>query len=83
MDEHGPVPPLSPLVLNGLGFGLVVGAATLSLAADRIASQLAGAGFSPAEQSTAIACLAAAAVCAVFIGFRRPAHRPAEALAGH
>lgn len=155
VDEHGLVPLLGPLFLNGFGFGLVVaaltaaavntvpqrltgmasattslvrdlgqtlgpaivGAVALSLAATQLTTDLAGAGLSPAEQGTvhavlaaggpiavhtaelgplsakiapytgqaladgyntgmlltAMACLLAAAISAVFIGLKRPA----------
>ncbi|MFC8672159.1 MFS transporter [Streptomyces griseorubiginosus] len=155
VDVHDLVPLLGPLVLNGLGFGLVVaaltaaavnavpqhltgmaaattslvrdlgqtlgpaivGAVALSLAAGEFGRNLGGVGLSPPEHGTvnavlaaggpiavhtadlgplsakiaplseralahgygsgllltATACLAAAAVSAVFIGFRRPA----------
>ncbi|MFJ9542770.1 MFS transporter [Streptomyces sp. NPDC101225] len=160
VDEHGLLPLLGPLVLNGLGFGLVVaaltaaavntvpqkytgmasastslvrdlgqtlgpaivGAVALSMAADRITSGLSGAGLTAAEHGTAtavlagggpialhsaqlgplsakiaplteralsdgynagllltaIACLTAAAVSGVFIGFKHPANQTSE-----
>ncbi|WP_405970549.1 MFS transporter [Streptomyces sp. NBC_00988] len=161
VGEQGLLVLLGPLVLNGLGFGLVVaaltaaavntvpqqhtgmagattslvrdlgqtlgpaivGAVALSIAAGRIASGLAGAGLTPAERGTAeavlgaggpialhtaelgplsaktaaltqqaladgygtglvltaCACLVAALVSALFIGFRRPAEPLADA----